>query len=189
MDARAVDAAAARLRELRAEEWENLGLGALALGVAVAATRFRPSLAVPLFVGGLAVGVLGVRALFRRWDLVERLSGERDAYAIGEVLAYASREATLEHRRGLAALVRARLADPGPGFEPRVADAAEELEALAAELEDPSLALDPACAVACTRLFGDPERSPLLNPALPGDELRGRVLRIRAGFAPAWRAA
>jgi hypothetical protein len=37
-----------------------------------------------------------VRAVWRRWDLVDRLTGERDAYVISEVLAYASREATME---------------------------------------------------------------------------------------------
>ena len=63
MYARAVDEAAARLRELRHEEWEDLGLAALALGLAVVATQVRPAFAMPLFLGGLAVGALGVRAL------------------------------------------------------------------------------------------------------------------------------
>ena len=69
MHARAVDNAAARLRELRHEEWGNLGLAALAFGLAIVATQVRPSLALPLFLGGVAVWFLGVRALWRRWDL------------------------------------------------------------------------------------------------------------------------
>jgi len=182
MYARAVDEAATRLRELRREEWEDLALAALALGLASGATHVRPALAVPLFLGGLAVGVLGLRALWRRWDLVERLSGERDAYVIPEVLAFAAREGTIDRRRSLAALIHARLAEPGPGFEARVAAAADELETLACELEDPALDFDPACAVACARLLNDLERSPLLNPERPPEELRSHVRRIRVGF-------
>ena len=45
-------------------------------------------------------------------------------------------------------------------YEARVLAAAEELEALASELDDEELELDPACAVACMRLltdvFGEP---------------------------------
>ncbi|MEX2614402.1 MAG: hypothetical protein WD380_12555 [Gaiellaceae bacterium] len=182
MYARAVDDAAARLRELRQEEWQDLGLAALALGLAIAASQVHPALAMPLFLGGLVVGALGVRALWRRWDLVERLSGKRDAYVISEVRAHASREATMERRRTCAALIRSRLADPGLAFEARVRSAAEQLEALACELDDGELAFDPACAVACARLLSDLAESPLLNPALPSEELRSRVHQIRSGF-------
>ena len=91
MYARAVDDGAARLRALRHEELEDLGLAALVLALAVAATQTRAELAVPLLLGGLVVGARGVRALWRRWDLVERLSGEVDAYVIPEIRAYAAR--------------------------------------------------------------------------------------------------
>lgn len=182
MYARAVDEAAARLHELRHEEWENIGLAALALLLAVAVTQIRPELALPLFLGGLAVGAFGVRALWRRWDLVDRLAGERDAYVISEVLAYASREATMGRRHTYAALVRSRLRQPGLALQPRVDAAAEELEALASELDDGELTLDPACAVACMRLLSDPAESPLLNPALPAEDLRSSVRQIRSGF-------
>lgn len=182
MYARAVDDAAARLRELRQDEWQDLGLAALALGLAIAASQVHPALAMPLFLGGLVVGALGVRALWRRWDLVERLSGERDAYVISEVRAHASREATMERRRTSAALIRSRLADPGLAFEARVRSAAEQLEALACELDDGELAFDPACAVACARLLSGLGESPLLNPELPSEELRSRVHQIRSGF-------
>jgi hypothetical protein len=182
MYARAVEDASARLRELRHEEWEDLGLAALALGLAIAATQVRPALAVPLFLGGLVVGALGVRALWRRWDLVDRLSGERDAYVISEVRAYASREATMERRHTFAALIRSILAQPGLAVEARVIPAAEGLEALACELDDGELEFDPACGVACARLLSDLAESPLLNAALPPEELRSRVHQIRAGF-------
>jgi hypothetical protein len=182
MYARAVDDAAARLRELRHEEWEGLGLAALALGLAVAATQVRPALALPLFLGGLAVGALGVRALWRRWDLVDRLAGDRDAYVISEVRAFASREATMERRHSFAALIRCSLVEPGPALEARIACSRDELRALAAELDDGDLALDPASAVACMRLLSDLAGSPLLNPTLPAEDLRCRVRQIRAGF-------
>jgi hypothetical protein len=182
MVARAVDEAAERLRELRHEEWEDLGLAGVAVALAVAATLARPSLAMPLFLGGIGVAALGVRALWRRWDLLDRLSGERDAYAIPEVLACATAQATIDRRRSYAALIRSRLAHPGMAGDPRRSVAGDELEALAAELEDADLALDPAAAVACARLLTDLDGSPLLNPALPPEELRSRVRRIRAGF-------
>ena len=147
MYARAVDDAAVRLRELRHEEWEDLALAALALGLAVAATQVRAALALALFLGGLAVGAAGLRALWRRWDLFDRLAGERDAYVIGEILAYASREATMERRHRFAALIRSWLREPGTA---RVIPAAGELETLASELEDGgSLSTPPAPLPAC----------------------------------------
>jgi hypothetical protein len=124
-----------------------------------------------------------VRALWRRWDLIDRLAGERDAYVISEVRAYAAREATLERRRSFAALIRSRLVRPGLDCEPRVVAAAAELQALASQLEDEELALDSAGAVACMRLLKDVARSPLPNPALPPEELRSRVRQIRSGFS------
>ena len=86
MYARAVDDAGTRLRELRRDEWHDLALAGVALALAIGATAYAPSLALPLLIGGLAVGALGIRALWRRWDLVDRLADEPDAYAIAEVI-------------------------------------------------------------------------------------------------------
>src|SRR5262245_11607700 len=183
MYARAVEDASTRLRELQREEWQEFGLAAFAIGLAVAAAVFHPALAVPLFVGGLAVAALGVRALWSRWDLVDRLAGERDAYVIGEVLAHATRETTAERRQAFAALIRVRLDQPEPGVAMRVRAAAAELEALAGELDDSELALDPARAIACMRLLTDPVASPLLNETLPPDALPSRIRQIRSGFS------
>ena len=183
MYARAVDDASSRLRKLREEEFEDLGLAALALGLALAATQVRPVFAMPLFLGGVMIGVRGMRALWRRWDLLERLAGERDAYAIPEVMARAAREATVDSRHTYAALIRSELEQTELAYRDRVILAATELEALACELEDDQLALDPACAVACMRLLRDVSESPLLNPALPPELLRSRVRQIRSGFA------
>ena len=189
MYARAVDDAATRLRELRQEEWGDLGLGGLALALAVAATQVRPSLALPLFVGGVVVGALGVRALYRRWDLVERLLTEREAYVIPEVLGHATRMATIDSRRRLAASIRGTLTHPGLPIEIRVSAIADELEALASALDDDTLELDPACAVACFRLVSDYSESPLLNHNASAGQLRSAVERIRSGFTASRAAA
>jgi hypothetical protein len=181
MYARAIDEASERLGELRREERDDLCLALLALGLAVGATQVLPALALPLLVGGLVLGVRGMTALWRRWDLVDRLAGERDAYVISEVLACAAREATLERRRDSAAVIRGLLRQPGGA---RVDAVADELELLACELADSELELDPASAVACTRLLSDVGSSPLFNRALPQDELCSRIRQIRAGFSP-----
>jgi hypothetical protein len=189
MYARALEEAATRLRELRDEEWEDLVLGALALGLAVLATQVRPAFAIPLFLGGLAVGALGVRAVWRRWDLLDRLAGEPEAYVISEVQARASREATIERRQSFAACIRASLTPPGQVLEEPAIRAIEELEALASELEYDELTFDPACAVACMRLLSDPVDIPLLNSDLPAEDIRSRVRQIRSGFRPRRLAA
>jgi hypothetical protein len=79
-------------------------------------------------------------------------------------------------------LLRTRLTEPGLALGARITAAEEELEALASELDDAELELDPACALACMRLLSDLAESPLLNPALSPEELRSRVRQIRSGF-------
>jgi hypothetical protein len=182
MYARAVDDAVAHLRELRFEEWAGFALAAAAIGISLAATQVRPALALPLFLGGVFVGLLGARAFWRRWALLDQLAGERDAYVIPDVVAYASRETTMARRRTFAAFIRSVIREPGVGCEQRVRDAEDVLNALVSELEDEELSLDPACAVACARLLSDPAVSPLVNPVLPPDDLRSRVFQIRGGF-------
>jgi hypothetical protein len=182
MYARAVDEAGERLRILRREECGDFALAAFALASAVAVTQVHQELAMPLFLGGLGVAVLGVRAALLRWELVERLAGDRDAHAIPEVLAYASREGTMQRRRTFATLLRRELPQPGRVVDARREVVAAELEALVCELEDDALALDPVAAVSCLRLVSDVSQSPLLNSALPAEELRSRIRQIRSGF-------
>jgi len=184
MYARAVDDGEERLRALRREEWGDLGVAGVAVAAAVAATLTRPDFALPLFLGGVIVGACGIRALWRRWDLVARLAGEGDAHVIPEVLAYARRHATMDSRRCFAASIRSRLPRAGFAVDARIVGAADVLEALADELEDETLDLDPAAAVACMRLLSDPCESPLLNLRVPPENLRSRVCQIRAGFTP-----
>jgi len=179
MYARAVEDADVRLRDLRQDEWTRFVLGGLALALSLVATAVRPELALPLFVGGLVLGALGVRAAVEHWDIVDRLAGEPDAFVISEIRRRAARETTMERRHALADQVRSWLREPA---SERIRAVAPELEALAAELEDDELALDPVSAVVCVRLLTDPE-SPLLIAARPSDEIRARVSQIRSGFA------
>lgn len=183
MTARTIEEAERRLRELRQEEWSDLVLAALAMGLALGATGVQPPLAGPLFIGALAVGFLAARAFVRRWELFDRLLLDRDAYAIPEIRRRAKDIASMESRRTLAVSARNRL-KPAPGFSlaTRVAAAAEELEALASELEDEELSLDPACAVRCLQLLTNGTDSPLLNDLLPAEDVRVRIHQIRAGF-------
>lgn len=189
MYARAADEVAERLHELQREQWEDFALAAVAVGLALAATRVSPAFAVPLLLGGFGVGVRGVRALWRRWDLVDRLAGDRDAFVIPDVRAYASRAATVERRLDFAATIRSCLRRAELTSEARISALAEELEGLACELEDGGLAFDPASAVMCMRLLSDVDDSPLLDPTRPPEELRSRICQIRSGFTPILLAA
>jgi len=180
MHARAIDEAQTRLLELHNDEIQDTALAGVALSASLASTALFPPLAVPLFVGGLAMGALGVRALWRRWDLVDRLASDRDAYAIPQVQEYAARDARMERRVRFAALVRCHARTAAAA----VAGLGDELEELARELEDETLDLDPAAALACRRFLTDPTGSPLFEGPTRGEDLRSCIALIRAGFAP-----
>jgi hypothetical protein len=173
MDARAVDDAARRLADLRGAAGSELAAGLLALGLAVAASFAWRPLAVPLLVGGMLVTATGAVALVRQRLLVEELAVDRDAQAIPEVRSYALALLRPSSRRQLAGALRSE--------KWRHQGLAEELEALASELEDGRLALDPACAAACSLLVTD-GAGPLVNPARPPEDLRAAILHIRSGF-------
>jgi hypothetical protein len=143
MYARAIDEAETRLLELRHEEQYQLGLSALALAASLAMTAIYAPVVLPLFVAGLAVGMLGMRTFWQRWDIVDRLADERDAYVIPEVLSYAARDVCMERRSNSAALVRSWLCTAAVASNSPILAQAEELEALACELEDRDLVLDP----------------------------------------------
>lgn len=189
MDARTVDEAAANLRELEHTVREDLALAALALGLAVLATQSWRELALPLFLGGLGVGALGMRALVRHWNLLDLLADERDAYVIPDVRRYALRDASMARRRSLASQLRAELRSPHLGDELRAIGVAEDLDALALQLDDEGLVLDPVSAVACRRLLCDATVSPLFDSSGRSAELHARIRSVRAGFAPRRLAA
>ena len=179
MVARAVEDAGRRLRDLRQQEWEDGAVAAAAFALAIAASTVLPAFALPLFIGGVFALCRAVLAGWRRWDLLERLIVERDAYGIPEVRTRGEREAGMANRRSLSCAIRRGLE---LGENPRVVANADELEALAEELLDSRLALDPACAAACSWLLTDGATSPLLSSELPAEDVRSRLVQIRAGF-------
>jgi hypothetical protein len=181
--ARVVDENALRLRELRHEEWGDTLLTVFVLGLAVAASQTQSVLATPLVVAFIGAVVLALRAFWRRWELLDRLLLDRDAYAIPEVRARAEHIASTKNRGALASSIRSLL--QGSWLTPtgHVGVLADELTALASELDDAQLELDPHCAVLCDRLLTEGSESPLLNPAWPVEEAVARVRRIRGGFA------
>jgi hypothetical protein len=137
---------------------------------------------VPLFLGGLALGVLGIGAIWRHWDLLDRLADDGDAYIIPAVRAYAARDARVDRRLGSAAHIRSWIASPLLPADARIVEYADMLEELACELEDRDLDLAPTSAIACRRLLTDPLVSPRLNNALPPDHPGLWIIRIRSGF-------
>jgi hypothetical protein len=180
--ARAVIEANTRLAELRRDEWQQLGLGALALTASLATTAAYEPLVAPLFFGGIALWLLGIRSLWRRWDLVDRLADDRSAYVISAVRAYAARDAQMDRRRANAASLRywATQAD--------LTEVVAELDQLALDLENANLELSPACAIVCRRLLTDPTVSPLLNGGV-ADDLHETIVEIERGFSAAPKPA
>ena len=177
-----IDGAANELRGLRHEEVLDTFLAAVTFGLALAASELARSFAVPLLVGALTSIFLGVRAFWRRWDLLDRLLLERDAYSITEVRRRAERSARMTNRQLLAASISRLLVHPYCACSTRVLAEAEELEALSHDLDDPELILEPICAVACERLVRE-DSSPLFDEALPAGDTGVRIRQIRAGFA------
>lgn len=179
MVARAVEDADRRLHDLKREEWQDGAVAAGAFALAIAASAIRPAFVLPLFIGGLFLACRAVLAVWRRWDLLDRLLVEPDAYAISEVRERGQQEARMANRRGLSRAIRSRL---DLAEDPRVVANADQFAALAEELADSLLELDPASAAACSRLLTDPVGSPLVNTALPPEDVRSRLVQIRSGF-------
>jgi hypothetical protein len=161
---------------LRRDEVHQLALGAIALGASLAMTAIHRPLVFPLFVGGMALWLLGIRSIWRHWDLVDRLADDRDAYVIPHVRRYAARDARMPRRRANAKSLR------GWASQEDLAELGSELERLARDLENADLELSPASAIACRRLLTDPTVSPLLNGASAEDVL-GTIVQIETGFS------
>jgi hypothetical protein len=185
MYARQVEEQSTELDELKRDELELIGLTVLCFGLALAG-HGRPMIALPLLAAGLGGSFLAMRAFWRRWDLVDRLLLEREAYLIDEVGRRARHIAELENRRSLACSIRWRLENAGAlnDASGRLHQIAPELAELADELDDDSLELDLLRAVECERLLTDGAASPLVDGVTPVEDVLARVRRIRAGFTP-----
>jgi hypothetical protein len=180
VDARAVERAQVELHELKVQGVEDLAVAAAAFGAALACTWLLPEAGAPLLVGALGVAFLGVRALIRRYLLLEDLAVDRDAYTIAEVRRLALKGASPEHRRHLAASLRQALDGSPYGVNKRVEANRALLEEIVAALEDDRLALDPAAAVVLDRVLTD--GSCLYDSLLPADEQRSRLRQVLSGF-------
>ena len=182
MTARAIESASTRIADLRGRTAEEGALAAGAFAAALLATQLAPRLAVPLLLGALWASYVAMRDFVRRQLLLEDLACDRDAQAIPAVRRLAQRSAAAEHRRLVAASIRAAL-EASSGRVARVEAHRELLEELAAALVDARLGLDPAAAVALDRLrLGGWDA--LYGSAPPADELGSRLRRILDGFAP-----
>lgn len=186
MHAREVEEARLDLRRRRRRGAEA-GLLSAAVGVgAVVSFPFAPALAFALAVGAGLEALVGAAALCGYRDRISKLALEPAAYVLPEVDRYGRRLAGQGQRARLAAWISEILADvevPGNLFlVDRVLRCAHELEALARDLAHPRARVQPACAVACSRLLTCAVESPLYNPRLPADELEITVHRIRAGI-------
>jgi hypothetical protein len=184
MDARSVERAEVQLHELRFQGLCDFVLAGVAFAAALAGSRLLPPLAVPLLVGGMGVAVLGMRALVRRYLLLEDLAVDRDAYLIPEVRAVALRAASREQRHRLASAIREALNPCWCGTNPRVEANLDLLAEIGVALEDERLTLDPCAAIALDRLLTAGECN-LYSPGLPVDELRSRLRRVLDGFSSA----
>jgi hypothetical protein len=169
-----LDATERSLVRLRHQIIDDLALAAVAFVLALVASVVDQSLALPLLVGGVASACLALRAFWRRMDLIDRLALRRDAYAIPDVRAYGERCASTANRVLLASIAR-QLARGTDG------ELAEQLDKLAAQLEDEKLALAPECAVACQHLLTGRPESPLSGDGTSDDTLV-RLNHILAGF-------
>jgi hypothetical protein len=178
MNARQIDEATERLRDLQLRGVEELALGGVALGLALTATQVFPALAVPFLVGAIAVSSLGVQALVRRSFLVGDLAGEREAYVIPAVRRFGLRAVAPEQRHRLACTLRFALLGSTAA---RLAPLRPELEELIADLEDDSLRWEPSAAVGLEHWLNDPVGS-FQDPAASVVEARARLRSFLAGF-------
>ena len=169
-----LEAKARQLVSLHHQVADDLALMFAAFSTALGATRIAPSLAAPLLVGGILSGTLALRAFWLRWDLIDRLAQDRDAYSIAEVRRFGERSASQANRLLLASFAR-HLAGGEPG------EIGEKLVRLAGCLEDGDMALMPDCAVACQHLLlGEGEN----GGGSFADDALVRLSHILAGFEP-----
>ena len=180
MTSREIDQAATRLRELKQEMLGDGLLAACALGLALGATWYRPSLAVPLTVGALAMTFLGTRAYVRRFLIVDELADDRDAYCIPAIRGFGRRAASVAHRRELARRVRAALEGSTGAVGGRFSAARPDLEHLISALEDEKVEWEPQAVVLLDHWLSDPDGS-FRNSSLPAAEIRSRISSLLPG--------
>jgi hypothetical protein len=186
VDARSIEEAS---RELERRRWQvsaDVAFALVAGALAAPGVLFEPPVALALAIGATIALALSLVAAVRRYLLIERLALDRDAYAIAAVRRYGRRLTSRRMRERLSRSLRSVVADSWrcesyipPG---RVAAFATELEELARELAEAACHVEPVSAASCLLLVSDGMESPLLNPTVPGEDLRAALLRIRSGI-------
>ena len=171
MVARDVEMLGRKLHELDERAFDELGLAAVAFGLALAATQLQQDLAIPLLVGALVLTAFGLVAFVKKRLLIEDVAGDRDAYAIDDVRSYALRLTSRDQRRVQAAQIRRMLAVPSPRGN------RAQLRRIMRKLERDDLVLDPVCAVVLEQFLHD--------PTSPVDDVRSHLTQVEAGFRSA----
>jgi hypothetical protein len=184
MSAREVESLGRQLRTLQEQAIARLTLAGLAFGAALAASQLRRDLAVPLFLGGAALALLGGRDFIRRECLLDEAAPDRAAFALAPVRRHAARLATMERRRDDAASIRRLLRSPELAVAERIEPNREAFELLAEELERDDLSFDPACAVLLEHLLLRPEQSALFAAGRGAADVHSSLTQIEAGLRP-----
>jgi hypothetical protein len=184
MSAREVERLGRQLRTLQEQAIGRLALAALAFGGALTATQLRRDLAIPLFLGGLVLAMLGCRDFVRRECMLEEAAPDRDAFALPPVRRHAARLATMERRRDDAASIRRLLRNPELPLADRIEPNRQDFERLAEELERDDLSFDPACAVLLDHLLLRPDVSPLFAAGRGPVDVHSSLVQIEAGLRP-----
>lgn len=182
MTAHEIDRAAKRLGELRSQMLEDAVLAVACFGLALAATWYRPSLAVPLTIGAMAMTVLACRAFVRRSFLVEDIAADRDADRIPAVHDFCLRAASIQHRRETARILRGAVVGSTGRTAERMELAGPDLVVLIAALENEGIEWDPQTVVALDQWIADPEGS-FRDVSIPAVEMRSRVRSVLAGLS------
>lgn len=184
MDARSVEVVERELGLRRLEMFVNGALAVVSGALAGAAEGFQPRLVLVFGIGAGCAFALAVVAVVRRRDLIRRVALEREAYVIPAVRRYGFGLTTPRRRKLLARSLRSLSDEAQSAFvvRDRVVAFRRELEELAAAFERCGSEVDPISAVACLCLLTDGGLSPLLNPALPVEDLRSALERIRGGI-------
>jgi hypothetical protein len=193
MHERALEEAAARVRQLRRRVRDAGVLALVAAVLALALTALSTPLAVSFAVAALIEGVVAAAAALRLRATLEMLALVGRAYAIPEVKMYAGKIAGVRGRRRTAEAFQRMLCqgdDQAVLWLPERVHAVErELRTLADALTTADGRLGLIGAVACRQLVTNPVRSPLYNPELSVEELDARIHHITRAFGEDRRAA
>ena len=185
MTTHAAQPAAESLARTRQFFLHSLGLAALTVVAAGAASIWLPSGIVPLAVLAVIEAVVVMGAYYAQRDLIQRLALDPGASLVPEVQRYHERLGGQPARDRLAASINSLIADASLPYAiclaDRVALVEDQLRLLARELATPEIPVQPRSLVTCLRLLSHGVESPLFNPGVPIEQLHATLLRIRVG--------